>query len=501
MMKRILGLLMVLCLCLSLVGVSSAEVNVTSREFTAYSADLNTVANTLLVRTNDKKYQVQDLDGNVLSDSYNDASIRNGFFRVSNSDTVNCYGLLNGFGQQVLPLKYGDIEVISDRWQAGITLTSATAENYDYKSWSGNGYYLIDTVDIYFLGELKGSLTRMQWKYATPYGDYVCIRDREDKYTFYDKNMNARPSQYSSEFDETKGVVTHMGSGQQAFTPGCTLTDEEVVRNVWELKGYLYDLQGNVIGDVNSFYSTSRPEGNMVKVRNKAGLYGLIELSGAEIVPCMYDSIGYDQAGARNVGYIYAVKDGKGGFINLATGEETGFLYSEDIDTDRACYIEVKDLDGSIILISAAAGKLPVQYKETREPYSDENNWNTLAVVEAMDGKVGVINMWGEEVVPLSDSYSGTYSLTVSNDGTVILGSKGGKNYVLYRVESAAGETIVDTIKEEPADDGTWTCANGHSGQTGKFCTECGLPFSWTCENGHEGQTGNFCSECGSPRP
>ena len=51
-----------------------------------------------------------------------------------------------------------------------------------------------------------------------------------------------------------------------------------------------------------------------------------------------------------------------------------------------------------------------------------------------------------------------------------------------------------------------WTCENGHEGNTGNFCSECGSPRpvvsdTWTCVNGHEGNTGNFCSECGAPRP
>ena len=52
-----------------------------------------------------------------------------------------------------------------------------------------------------------------------------------------------------------------------------------------------------------------------------------------------------------------------------------------------------------------------------------------------------------------------------------------------------------------------WTCENGHTGNTGKFCSECGAPkpvvedSSWTCENGHSGNTGKFCSECGAPKP
>jgi len=50
-----------------------------------------------------------------------------------------------------------------------------------------------------------------------------------------------------------------------------------------------------------------------------------------------------------------------------------------------------------------------------------------------------------------------------------------------------------------------WTCGCGHSGNTGKFCAECGKPnpvaSAWTCSCGHSGNTGKFCAECGKPRP
>lgn len=49
-----------------------------------------------------------------------------------------------------------------------------------------------------------------------------------------------------------------------------------------------------------------------------------------------------------------------------------------------------------------------------------------------------------------------------------------------------------------------WTCACGHTGNTGKFCAECGkprpIPEGWTCTCGAVNQ-GNFCTECGKPRP
>ncbi|MDR0321805.1 MAG: SPFH domain-containing protein [Treponema sp.] len=49
-----------------------------------------------------------------------------------------------------------------------------------------------------------------------------------------------------------------------------------------------------------------------------------------------------------------------------------------------------------------------------------------------------------------------------------------------------------------------WTCSCGHSGNTGKFCAECGKPSpvsaEWTCSCGHAGNTGKFCAECGKPK-
>ena len=52
---------------------------------------------------------------------------------------------------------------------------------------------------------------------------------------------------------------------------------------------------------------------------------------------------------------------------------------------------------------------------------------------------------------------------------------------------------------------GGWTCSCGHSGNTGKFCAECGQPKpapagEWKCACGAV-NTGKFCSECGAPKP
>ena len=56
-----------------------------------------------------------------------------------------------------------------------------------------------------------------------------------------------------------------------------------------------------------------------------------------------------------------------------------------------------------------------------------------------------------------------------------------------------------------PAAESGWTCSCGKSGNTGKFCTECGkekpAKGTWTCSCGKSGNTGKFCSECGKQRP
>ena len=49
-----------------------------------------------------------------------------------------------------------------------------------------------------------------------------------------------------------------------------------------------------------------------------------------------------------------------------------------------------------------------------------------------------------------------------------------------------------------------WTCVCGQTGNTGKFCTNCGQPKpdqkGWTCSCGTV-NLGRFCTECGKPKP
>jgi len=68
------------------------------------------------------------------------------------------------------------------------------------------------------------------------------------------------------------------------------------------------------------------------------------------------------------------------------------------------------------------------------------------------------------------------------------------------------GKFCADCGKPMPPPANTWACACGHAGNTGKFCAECGKPMpapaaTWDCPCGHAGNSGKFCAECGKPMP
>ncbi|MCM1498476.1 MAG: SPFH domain-containing protein [Clostridium sp.] len=70
---------------------------------------------------------------------------------------------------------------------------------------------------------------------------------------------------------------------------------------------------------------------------------------------------------------------------------------------------------------------------------------------------------------------------------------------------SPAAPNPAPASQPEGAAAGTWTCSCGHSGNTGKFCMECGKPkpsaeAGWTCSCGAVNQ-GKFCQECGAKKP
>ena len=123
----------------------------------------------------------------------------------------------------------------------------------------------------------------------------------------------------------------------------------------------------------------------------------------------------------------------------------------------------------------------------------------------------------------LKDRYDYDLYLTIKMDGEDIewgsvedfLGDV--EPFTAYEIMDPADDPYVPAEPEQPVvepapepeapaapADGSWTCPNCETVNTGKFCTECGTAKpsgDWTCPNCETVNSGKFCSECGTARP
>lgn len=433
-MKKLLALLLTLCLCLctaaslgeeTLWEVSRLEMNETTNTFA-------------MCKTYGDHYYVVDADGNTLSEGYASLSVMHNGFQVVDDNGLNVRGFLDGQGQLVMPMQYGDIDWISERWMAGVVLAEATGEDYDYKAILSDDVYRIEQVDVYHNGTLAGTLSRQEYYSATAYGDYLLITDRNGDRAFYNKSMekSACVVEYSQEYssDYKTGVITHCGSNQPAFVPECTLTADEVQKSIWvDSDGVARDLQGNVLFDLGRTYESYYDfEGDYATVKLN-GLYGMVDKSGREVLPCEYDEIysDYDDRGFFANGYQLVSRDGMIGFVDLNGNAVSGFNYSADVTkTYYQPFAYLQGLDGKYVVISPL-GELPEHYVEV-----DFEKGCPVFRAENADGAAGVVDMAGNALIPFDGTYDDTYDFDISNDGTLASGMTD-DGFMVYKLEPA----------------------------------------------------------------
>ena len=518
-MKRFLVSFVTLLLLFSVFVSAGAE----TEELTIYARDmgLNKYTGTFYYRAQDSYYyQIIDAEGNILSDEnaqYTSVYPRDSFYKVEvkTEDGVHDEGLLDGYGKVLVPAEYADINIISDRWQAGIKLTPSSADDKDYtfSNWNTGEktFYQIDTVDIFFDGQKVGSLERSEYGtgYATAYNAYICFTDMEQRKTFYNSRMEKSPykSEYTGEYEEQyqKGVSTyiHQGSGQTAFVASCTLNPDDLQKPYLYDRGDFLDIQGNLLFKTVQVYDYVKTIGNGYALVQRDRKKGLIDLKGNEIIPPVYDDLSNYEDNLLQYGYISATKDGKFGFLDANGNETTPFVYSSDIVSNKTTFATIKNLDGTIIVLTGAVGELTEHFADVSFP----GYYGCMAFVGQNENKqYCVVDLYGNTLLPYKDGYR---NIELTLDGTIALVSYGSQEYGIFRFGkpdiSSAAPSAPDETGE--ADDGTWTCENGHSGNTGKFCTECGSakpveeePLTHCPSCGYEfGETvPNFCTECGT---
>lgn len=379
--------------------------------------------NLLEMRSEDGGEVVADLEGNVLTDkSYQRVGYESkyGFLTViaEPEDGVNGIGVVNLSGQEVVPCSYGEIDFENEHWIEAIVLKETTADQYDYKSFFGDGYYLIDHVDVYYAGEdgavtQAGSLPRDQYLDSHAYGNYINIENRADgSITAYDSTWTPveTPEPLKYVYDEAPGA-------------------DEQVTSFYENGQYgLKDAAGNVILPA-SFGSIYSFEGGYAKVINRlesGEVCGLIDQTGQVVVPVEYEDIdrsfygsataenGYSGYAYNNYGYYAVVRDKKLGYVDESGTVTCDFTIAEDNCENNGASATYTDMGGSLHILAADGTDTDVsRYENVRALYGGSGMY--YSVTDA-DYNYGVIDWHGNVIAEVKYN-----EVDLSGDGQYLL--------------------------------------------------------------------------------
>lgn len=528
-MKKLVSFLLAAVMLLAVCVSASAEITLTSEY---YEAILNKAGNTLAACfERGTGYYITDLYGNKLSDTeYSNVHYdsESGLFKVEQkTGDINNTGVADAFGKQLVPCAYTGVEILSDKWVLGKHTVAADENNYDYRVSTSDGteFAIIDAYDVYFMGEKVGSLGRLDFYMGYAYGDYLVIKNEAGDYNGYNSRLEKSDikSDTNAEYIEVKEngerVYYHVGSGQKVFCPECTLTDDEVSQSLRSDNKYnFYDLQGDLVfsaGDTVKY--VSKFNGRYAKAESNSGK-GLIRDDGVIVVSCQYSDLNYLNAFKD---YIAVSVGGNLGYSDLNGNLvcQTNYPYGSFRVYNKFSYI--KDLDGSYVLVTPM-GQIDRHFAAVQIVYTA---YGDIVGVQETTGEVGVIDIYGNDVLTPNGCYKYADNIVISDDGTVIVArNTDTRSYEVYTVELEGTAPAVETAPAEetepaahdtgdsapeaqaaPAEDGTWVCETCGQTNSGNFCPNDGTkkpePAGWTCPVCGSVIESNFCPNDGTKKP
>ncbi len=367
----------------------------------------------LLIMEGDSGYYLTSMDGQIKSEEIYGRTTENEYGMIivkQNNGDVNNNGALNQNGQEIIPTKYGDIEVLNDEWALGITLKEATADQYDYENlWGDEAYYLIDTVDVYHVADgaatCLATLPRENIMDTQAYGSYINIQDR----------ATGTVDTYDASFQKVASDVGDIYAEPEANVKLVVYREDG--------KYGVKDAQGNIVTEPSfSMIGDFRYGYAEVYSDDKRGL---IDEQGGVVVEPVYDDIEtlfylpyvneYGAGYGYNVnGYFAVIQDGKFGYIDSQGNTTMEPKYSESAVEVNGASAILTDLEGNERLLAADGAETVVEGYERIVPL--QNGSGLYYRTEDAEYNEGMIDWHGNEIIPCEND-----DILISGDGKYVL--------------------------------------------------------------------------------
>jgi len=410
-----------------------------------YVEDVNRIygAN-LFYKRLENGYALFDFDNNRLTEGIYSGSFncRSGMLRtyLAKGEGVNIYGVLAADGTEVLPFKYGDVDVLNEHWAYGLTLVEAAdRNNFDYEVTINDvaNVYFIDTVDVYSLetGMIK-SFTRENFSAIYPVGNCVNVMDR----------ATGNVITYDANFNEL-GVIEN----------GSVYNDDYAVSDFntfYEDGRYgATDAQGNVIVEANYAFMYYPDEGEYATIE-KNDKEGIIDIQGNVIIEPQFDEIEILRCMPKTMdavyyydGYVLFEQDGKLGYATSA-GVTCEAKYSDNVLDNHGLSCSFIDMEGNYNIMAADGIVTTITGYEDITPASYSGGY--YYIVRDDDYNRGLIDWHGNVVFPCEYN-----DIEFSADGQFVLVSPESYGDVeIYAINEAqeAAPAAAEVPAEAPAE-------------------------------------------------
>lgn len=420
---------------------------------TVKDASIITDSNILKV-SGKQEYYLAKMDGTPLTeDVYKriDLNCTNGWITGTNVEIEGWnHGVLSATdGSIAVPFVYGEVKILNKYWGLAFNYVPASADNYDFESWTGSDYYLIDTVDVYWLPTASklATIPRANYMNARAYDAYINIEDREtNTTTTYDLNMN--PLGTVSDI-YTQDYIPHYSTFRYNGQQGLLDPDGNEVFPA----SYQYVNESGI----NGFFQVSTGD-----------LNGLVDSNGNLVVPVEYSKINRSYQSPSdlgstyvNFGYVCVEKDKCLGYYRINNSESCPPKYSTNLLENNGVSALFTDMSGNLNIMAADGEENILSGYE--KVYPLYNSAGALYKVNNADYKYGLIDWHGKEILPMkydtielsanghfllaSESYSTPAEIYyVSYGGTVESGQESEAANDASTMSDASYETVKSLI-------------------------------------------------------